>query len=104
MSDDALRSRGDLGGSQGAVSEELGRMEGVGEAGGDRVTRLEQRGAVAFALDLHRAGDRGEGAFLEERRRLAAKLGFCDQPRARAAESKFCGQLVATWANAITPA
>jgi hypothetical protein len=24
-------------------------MEGVGEAGGNRVTRLEQRGAVAFA-------------------------------------------------------
>ena len=33
-SDDAVRSRGDLGGSQGAISEELGRVEGVGEAGG----------------------------------------------------------------------
>ena len=38
----------DLGGGQGAVSEKLGRMEGVGEAGGNRVRRLEQRGAVAF--------------------------------------------------------
>ena len=28
--------------------EELGRVEGVGEAEGDRVMRLEQRGAVAF--------------------------------------------------------
>jgi prepilin signal peptidase PulO-like enzyme (type II secretory pathway) len=28
----------------------LGCLEGVGEAGGDRVTRLEQRGAVAFAV------------------------------------------------------
>ena len=36
------------GGSQDAISEKLGRMEGVGEAGGNRVTRLEQRGAVAF--------------------------------------------------------
>jgi hypothetical protein len=34
-SDDALGSRGDPGGSQGAISEKLGRMEGVGEAGGD---------------------------------------------------------------------
>jgi hypothetical protein len=25
-------------------------MEGVGEAGGNRVTRLEQRGAVAFVV------------------------------------------------------
>ena len=33
---------------QGAVSAELGRLQGVGEAGGDRVRRLEQRGAVAF--------------------------------------------------------
>ena len=41
-------SRGDPGGSQGTISEKLGRMEGVGEAGGNRVTRLEQRGAVAF--------------------------------------------------------
>ena len=31
-SDDTLGSRGDLRGSQGAVSEELGRLEGVGEA------------------------------------------------------------------------
>src|SRR4051812_11195662 len=48
-SDDARGSRGDPGGSQGTISEKLGRMEGVGEAGGNRVTRLEQRGAVAFA-------------------------------------------------------
>jgi hypothetical protein len=27
---------------QGAISEELGRSEGVGEAGGDTVTRIEQ--------------------------------------------------------------
>ena len=45
-SDDTLGSRGDPGGSQGAISEKLGRLEGVGEAGG-RVRRLEQRGAVA---------------------------------------------------------
>ena len=32
-SDDTLGSRGDPGGSQGAVSEELGRLEGVGEDG-----------------------------------------------------------------------
>src|SRR5215208_6191513 len=32
-SDDALRSCGDLGGSQGAISQELGRVEGVGRAG-----------------------------------------------------------------------
>ena len=36
-SDDTLGSRGDLGGSQGAISEELGRLEGVGEAGRDRL-------------------------------------------------------------------
>ena len=47
--DDALGSRGDPGRGQGAISEELGCVEGVGEAGGNRVRRLEQRGAVAFA-------------------------------------------------------
>ena len=46
-SDDTLGSRGDPGGSQGAISEKLGRLEGVGEAGGNRVRRLEQGGAVA---------------------------------------------------------
>jgi hypothetical protein len=30
LSDDTRRPRGDLGGGQGAVSEELGRLEGVG--------------------------------------------------------------------------
>src|SRR6185436_4208283 len=45
--------------SQGAISERLGRMEGVGEAGG-RVRWLEQRGAGRLRCrDLHRAGDRG---------------------------------------------
>ena len=48
--DDTLGSRRDVRGSQGAISEKLGRMEGVGEAGGNRVTRLEQRGAVAFVV------------------------------------------------------
>ena len=38
------------GGSQDAISEKLGRMEGVGEAGRGAMTRLEQRGAVAFAV------------------------------------------------------
>ena len=33
-SDDTLGSRGDVGRGQGAVSEELGCLEGVGEAGG----------------------------------------------------------------------
>jgi hypothetical protein len=33
--DDAIEPRGDVGGGQGAVSEELGRLEGVGEPGGD---------------------------------------------------------------------
>jgi hypothetical protein len=47
--DGALEQGGDLGGSQGAVSKELGRLEGVGETGGDGVRQLEQRGAVAFA-------------------------------------------------------
>ena len=47
---DSLGSRGDPGGSQGAISEELGCVEGVGEAGGNGVRRLEQRGAVAFAV------------------------------------------------------
>jgi hypothetical protein len=42
-------ARGDPGRGHGAISEELGRLEGVGEAGGDGVRRLEQRGAVAFA-------------------------------------------------------
>ena len=42
--------RCELGGGEGAVSEELGCMEGMGEAGGGTVTRLEQRGAVAFAF------------------------------------------------------
>ena len=32
--DDALGSRSERGGGEGAVSEELGRVEGVGEAGG----------------------------------------------------------------------
>ena len=49
-SDDTLGSRGDPGGSQGAISEKLGRLEGVGEAGRGAMTRLEQRGAVAFAV------------------------------------------------------
>jgi hypothetical protein len=31
-SDDTLGSRGDVGGGQGAVSEELGQVEGMGEA------------------------------------------------------------------------
>jgi hypothetical protein len=35
--DDARGPHGDLGGGQGAVSEELGRVEGVGEPGGDGV-------------------------------------------------------------------
>ena len=35
--DDALGSRGDLGGGEGAVSEKLGRLEGVGKVGGGRV-------------------------------------------------------------------
>ena len=48
--DDALGSRGDPGGSQGAVSEKLGRLEGVGEDGRGGVTRLEQRGGVALAV------------------------------------------------------
>jgi hypothetical protein len=34
---DALGPRGDLGGSQSAASEELGRLEGVGEAGRGRL-------------------------------------------------------------------
>jgi hypothetical protein len=33
--DDAIEPRDDVGGGQGAVSEELGRLEGVGEPGGD---------------------------------------------------------------------
>ena len=41
-SDDALGSRGDVRESQGAVSEKLGRLEGVGEAA---------RGAVAFGTE-----------------------------------------------------
>ena len=49
-SDDTLGSRGDLRGSQGAISEELGRLEGVGEAGGGAMTRLEQLGAAALAV------------------------------------------------------
>ena len=35
--DDALGSRGDPGGSQGAVSEKLERLEGMGEVGRDAV-------------------------------------------------------------------
>ena len=35
--DDALGSRGDPGRGQGAISEELGRLEGVGEAEGGRI-------------------------------------------------------------------
>ena len=49
-SDDTLGSRGDVSGGEGAVSEELGRTEGVGEVGRGAMTRLEQRGAVAFAV------------------------------------------------------
>jgi hypothetical protein len=49
-SDDALRSRGNPGGSQGAISEELGRLEGVGEAGGDRVTALAYLGAAVAEM------------------------------------------------------
>ena len=40
-SDDALGPRGDPGRGQGAISEELGRLEGVGEAG---------RGCLSVAL------------------------------------------------------
>jgi hypothetical protein len=36
-SPDALGPRGDPGGSQGAISEELGRLEGLGEAGRDQL-------------------------------------------------------------------
>jgi hypothetical protein len=45
-SDDALRQSGDLGGSQGAVSEELGRLEGMGEAGRDPVVFGYQTGKL----------------------------------------------------------
>ena len=41
-SDDALRPRRDSRRGQGALSEELGCLEGVGENGGGTVTRLEQ--------------------------------------------------------------
>jgi hypothetical protein len=42
---DTLRSRGDLGGSQSAVSEKLGRLEGVGEGGrGAPANREPRRG------------------------------------------------------------
>ena len=46
QSDDALGSRGDPGGGQGAISEELGRVEGVGEAGRGRLG-LPRAGAAA---------------------------------------------------------
>ena len=49
-SDDTLGSRGDARGSQGAISKELGRLEGVGEAGRGAMTRLEQLGAAALAV------------------------------------------------------
>ena len=49
-SNDALGSRGDVGRGQDAVSEELGRLEGVGEVGRGAMTRLEQRGAAAFTV------------------------------------------------------
>jgi hypothetical protein len=38
-SDDTRGPRGDLGGRQGAVSKELGRLEGVGDVGGGATTR-----------------------------------------------------------------
>ena len=36
-----IEPRGDLGRGQGAVSEELGRVEDVGEAGRDRLVRSD---------------------------------------------------------------
>jgi hypothetical protein len=47
-SDDTIGPRGNSGGGQGAVSEELGCLEGMGKAGRGAMTRIEQRGAVAF--------------------------------------------------------
>ena len=46
---DTLGSRGDPRGSGAAISEKLRRLEGVGEAGGGRMTRLEQRSAFVTA-------------------------------------------------------
>ena len=45
-SDDASRSRGDPRRGQGAVSEELGRLEGVGEAGRGSLTSLSPLAAL----------------------------------------------------------
>ena len=75
-SDDTLGSRGDPGGSQGAISEKLGRLEGVGEAGRGAMTRLEQRGRRRLRRrDPHRAGDRGLGTGLEDDASLARLFG-----------------------------
>ena len=41
--DDKIERSDDLGGRQGAVSEELGRVEGMGEAGGVAVGSDQQR-------------------------------------------------------------
>jgi len=47
-SDDTLGSRGDPGGSQGAISEKLGRLEGVGELGRDRLGQRRAGGRMLF--------------------------------------------------------
>jgi hypothetical protein len=47
-SDDTLGSRGDPGGSQGAISEKLGRLEGVGELGRDRLGQRRAGGRMIF--------------------------------------------------------
>ena len=49
-SDDSLRSRGDLGRGQGAVSKELGRLEGVGEAGRGAVEAANRELSVAASV------------------------------------------------------
>ena len=46
--DDALGPRGDLGGSQSAASEKLGRLEGVGELGRDRLGQRRAGGRMIF--------------------------------------------------------
>ena len=46
LSDDTLRQGGDLGGGQGAVPEELGRLEGVGGAAGGHVVPMPPRPLV----------------------------------------------------------
>ena len=46
-SDDALGPRGDVRGSQGTISKELGCVEGVGEPGGNAVGGL----VLSFALE-----------------------------------------------------